>query len=59
MTHSHIFAHRTWYVSLVPAYTNAIRYTDGSVVEYKARERPHIVFSDDNEPLFLGNAVCV
>ena len=48
-----------WYVSPVPAYTNAIRYTEGSVVEYKARERPHLIFDDNNEPLLLGNAVCL
>ena len=48
-----------WYVSPAPAYTNAIRYTEGSVVEYKARERPHLIFDDNNEPLLLGNAVCL
>lgn len=46
-----------WHVSPVPAYTAQVEYEDGSVVDFRARERPHLVTSAAGDPLYFISAV--
>ena len=46
-----------WFVSPVPAYTAAVDFEDGSVVHFRARERPHLIFDSAGEPTHLISAV--
>eukprot|EP01079_Euglenida_sp_SAG-EU17-18_P000983 gene983-2602_t len=44
-----------WDVSPVIAYTPTLEFEDGSVVNLRARERPHLVFGSDGSPTHLIN----
>lgn len=46
-----------WYISPVAPFTSTIKYTDGSQITFRARERAHIVFDEKKELLYLGNGV--
>lgn len=46
-----------WYVSPVPAYTSSVTYEDGSVLDFRARERPHLILSPAGDPLWFISAV--
>lgn len=46
-----------WYISPVPPFTSTIKYTDGSQITFRARERAHLVFNDKKDLLYLGNGV--
>ena len=47
-----------WTLSQNIAYTSVITYTDGTTVQYKRRERPHLIFSNVSaEPIALVTAV--
>lgn len=45
-----------WFVSPVAAYTAETEFEDGSVVNWRARERPHVVMQG-HQPAFLLNGV--
>ena len=44
-------------VALSQAYTANVTYEDGSVVLFRARERPHLISSAQGDPLFFVSAV--
>ena len=46
-----------WYISPVPAYTSTVLYEDGSQVDFRARERPHLLLSPAGDPLYFVSAV--
>lgn len=47
----------TWHISPTPVYTAVVQYEDGSVENYRARERPHLIVSPTGAPLFFVSAV--
>ena len=46
-----------WWISPTRAYTADVAYEDGSVVSYRARERPHLILSDGGDALYFVSAV--
>lgn len=43
-----------WWISPVPAYTSNVTYDDGTVVAFRARERPHILTAADGGHFFIS-----
>ena len=46
-----------WFISPVRAYTAAVEYEDGKSLDFRARERPHLLFGEDGEPGWFVSAV--
>ena len=46
-----------WFVSPVQAYTADVEYSDGSVLKFRARERPHLLLSPNGDAEWFVSAV--
>jgi hypothetical protein len=46
-----------WWISGEPAYTPEVHFDDGSVVTFRARERPHIISDASGEAAYFVSAV--
>ena len=46
-----------WYVSPVQPFNATVIFDDGRVVPFRARERPHLIFTDDGDLAYLLNGV--
>ena len=46
-----------WFISPIPAYTPQVEYEDGSIVTFRARERPHLILNTAGDPLYFISAV--
>jgi hypothetical protein len=47
----------SWYISPFKAYDADVEYADGTVVSFRARERPHLILSDAGVAAFFVSAV--
>eukprot|EP01007_Sphenomonas_quadrangularis_P002684 NODE_443_length_1479_cov_149.490210_g327_i0.p1 GENE.NODE_443_length_1479_cov_149.490210_g327_i0~~NODE_443_length_1479_cov_149.490210_g327_i0.p1 ORF type:complete len:402 (+),score=90.41 NODE_443_length_1479_cov_149.490210_g327_i0:45-1250(+) len=47
-----------WKIADEPAYSTTVTYTNGTTLLYGKRERPHLLFDDDQNPIALTNGIC-
>jgi len=46
-----------WSFSPLPAYNSTVIFTDGSVITFNRRERPHLLINSQGEPTHLFTGV--